>query len=623
MLSPGTHYRDVPRDPDENLRYRQWVVTRAARSRRFREKVIDVCRHDVVYYINTFVYQFNPKAVGPARAGPFIAWDFQEEALLDRPETTGRKGILWCVEHRKSAVVEKSRDMGISWTFLIAQDWLAQSQDYWQSLNISRDADAVDCGSPDSLFWKIRFMHQHLPEWLLGPVTTKKFFFEYHRTKSFITGEASTGKAGVGGRASVAFIDEAPLIDAIQEVRERTANTTDCRFFNGTHNGNSGTFFELCNTPEFVKVQCHWRRHPEKSRGLYTFNAEKQQVEVLDKSYFFPPDFNFVMDGKPVGGPEPGIRSPWYDSKCIDIGSSRAIAQELDINPAGSAATLFDQAVVNNLIRTYAFEPYWEGDVVFKADNPAGTAELVSSPGGPLKLWCHLDVHGRPPAAPYAGGADVAAGSGATPSCISFANCKTGEKVLEYTNARIYPQDLAPVAVALCSLFADVDGLGVMFAWEQQGPGDTFGKHVIELGYRRVYYKRDPLVIGQAADADRPGWSPLGKNKPMLLRDYQAALQSHRFINRSEPALLECLAFKFDRQGKLVHANEASHNDPSGATVNHADHVIGDALCSMMMQLSGQPRTGKEKEKADPPFNSLLWRRQEREADARRRVQWV
>ena len=52
----------------------------------------------------------------------------------------------------------------------------------------------------------------------------------------------------------------------------------------------------------------------------------------------------------------------------------------------------------------------------------------------------------------------------------------TGEKVGEYANPHILPYDLAPLAVAICRLFRNPHGEGAKMAWEQQGPGQIFGK---------------------------------------------------------------------------------------------------------------------------------------------------
>lgn len=360
MLSPGKWHEQVPRGWRANLEFRARLLRLAKGSPKNQKALREACRQDILFFILCFVFQFNPKKKPEDRIGPFIPWDFQEEALLSRPETNGKKGILWCYENSQSAVVEKSREMGASWLFLIFQDWLSLFFEYTQTLNISRSADAVDCKSPDSLFWKLRFMHERLPDWLKGEIVEEKMYFEYKRTHSITTGEASTGRAGVGGRASTIFIDEFPQIKEAVEVRQRTANTADVRFFNGTHQGVDTEFYRLTQTPEIVKIVMHWTQHPEKKVGLYRFDKEANKVEYLDKAHHFPVEFNFVMDGSPTGGPWPGVRSPWYDWKSKEIGSARGVAMELDINPTGSVSQFFDPLMISVLSSTYACRPYWE-----------------------------------------------------------------------------------------------------------------------------------------------------------------------------------------------------------------------------------------------------------------------
>ena len=67
------------------------------------------------------------------------------------------------------------------------------------------------------------------------------------------------------------------------------------------------------------KIVMHWTQHPDKNRGLYRF--EDGKIEVLDKQFVYPKDFNFIMEKKPTGGPFPGLRLPGTTRK------SRALAQ--------------------------------------------------------------------------------------------------------------------------------------------------------------------------------------------------------------------------------------------------------------------------------------------------------
>lgn len=605
MLSPGQHHLRVPKQLKKNLRYRHKLLALCAEDEVARSAVRRMCREDVLFYINTFVWQFNPRKKGGMEVGPFITWDFQDEAIIG--EDRSEPGILWAIENDEDLVVMKSREMGASWLFLIIMDWMARSFRHQQFLMISKSEKAVQSSSPDSLFWKIEFIHRRLPEWLKGRVAATRMAFTYEDTASTITGEASTGRAGVGGRATAMFIDEFPQIKEDFEVLHRTSDTTGCRIFNGTHKGLETAFYELTQRVDIKKLTMHWSQHPDKKPGLYRYDPENSRVQVLDKKFRYAADFDYVMDGNPTGGPFPGLRSPWYDRECLRKGSDRAVAMDLDINPSGSVSQFFSAQVIRDLKIQYAVEPYWEGEVRY--DEDGAFKGLEATPGGLLKLWVVPGLSGEIPPGPYAVGLDLSTGQGATPSCISVVRCETGEKVGEYSNAHIDPRVLAPMAVALCRHFKEKSGTGARLIWESGGPGSVFGNRVIELGYRPIYFQTREFVIWEERpNIDRPGWNATaGGAKMLLLTEYREALATRQFLNRSAAALDTCLGFKYDARGEVVHGNEVSKQDPAGARKNHGDMTIADALawrgCKGLF--------AKEKKAAEEKIQvgTLAWRR--------------
>lgn len=632
MYSPGLYHKLVPSELLPNLRFRIELLKAAEHDRTIQRGVSEMCRLDFLFYAKVFVWQLNPLEVPGFREGPFIPWPFQERTALDTPEKTGRRGMLWCIEHNRSGVMDKSREMGASWWFLILQSWLGRFHKRTQILNISRSKEAVDDKSMDSLFAKIRFIHEYLPDWLRGKVNEENFFIEYAETKSQISGEASTGKAGVGGRAALIFLDEFSEVREDKQVREKTASTTGCRFFNSTHLGVGTEFYNLTQSPEFVKWQWHWTRHPKKNEGLYSYDLQEHKlkfweyveatdsiIEIAGPKCDYDRDFKqwlpddetvFVFDktGAPTGGPHPGVRSPWYDWKARDIGSSRGVAMQLDIDPKGAAAQFFDAIVINHLKSAYGRDPDWEGDVYINAD---GVAELTKG-SGPLKLWIRLDSEGRPPRAPYGGGIDVAGGNGCTPSCFCLVNARTGEKILEYANARIDSRDFADVVVAICRLFVDENGRFPYIGWEHTGPGTNFGLQVIALGYSNFYRKRSIDKLGNAR-TDSIGISP--KKKPFLI-DYRGALQRKEFLNPSIPALDECLSFEEDGRD-VWHPGEKS-DDPASARENHGDRVIMDMigwLCVKEMGKLTKRRKDAEPTPEEVHPNTMQYRFQEEEEE--------
>lgn len=591
------------------------MLHRGADSRRDRATIRQACQDDLFFFADTFVWQLNPKHIN-REVGPWLTWDFQRGALrrtMDRLFAEYPDDMLW----------EKSRDMGATWMALILSFWLCNFHEHKRVLCVSHSEKAVDkSGDEGTLFAKLGFILDYLPEWLVPGVERMKLNFVFPG-RSTISGDSSTGRSGVGDRVSMVLLDEFSKQRDGYEIWGQTADTGP-RLVIGTHYGIGTCYFDLTQRPDMRKEVLHWSEHPEKRKGLYRYNDDTNQVEHLDTQYEHPPDFKFVMDAAPRGGPYPGIRSPWYDRECVRRRSERDVAMHLDINPSGSMSQVFDPVMVRRHIKVHSRDPYWRGDV--RIDKDLGKLlEFVPARHGMLKLWCLLNDSGLPPAGHYAMGADLATGGGATPSCLTITNCKTGEKVAEYTDARTAPKEMAPIATALCWAFQSIEGSPAKMAWEIPGPGVSFGARVIELGFRHFYCRtfEAPHTMTRET-SDRPGWV---NNSPEVLRelltDYMAALTEGLMVNRSEDAMLECLAFRWNASGDMEHAEIAKKNDPAGARRNHADHVIADALSWKMVKDSRMLVNVSGKKVEDPfPFMSIGWLREQAENMERDAERW-
>lgn len=625
MYSPGDYHLRVPRERRGNVLFRRFLLARCRRDARNRKAVMGACRDDIFFFINCFVWQFNPNAIGPgsSQLGPFITWSVQDDAV---------RTILKCIEERSDLVIEKSRDMGASWLCLIIMLWFWLFHPYSKFLCVSRNADAVDDSEDsDSLFWKLDFMLRHLPEWMVGPrdYARKLMSLKNHKNGSMITGQASTGKAGVGGRALAMFVDEFSQVREDWEVYDRTSDTTGCRIFNGTHKGTNTCFHELTvkanTTASLKKLVMHWSQHPDKARGAYHFDRETQRVVYHDPAHKYAAGFAPVTDGSPTGGPCPGLRSPWYDRECNRKGSARGIAADLDINPSGSVEQVFDPLMIHDLKQRYACVPTAECDLEWIR----GDAEPVrfhEEAGGPFKLWHRLS-DGRPRPGRYVFAADIAQGTGATPSCLSGADADTGEKVFEYANHHIEPKEFAYIAAAVCRLYCDEGRRPARLAWEIPGPGTVFGKHIIALGLRDVYYRTTEHRL-KKEQSDTPGWSNSPDSMLNLVINYRDALRAKRFLNRSEFALSECLAFVYGPDGYVHHTGWKDPKDPSAARVNHGDRVVADALCWKLAEEMGRmagvnPDTRESEKSETQQVGGLAWRAELVKLRSKQSSDWV
>lgn len=599
MLSPEQFHKRIPRDLKKNLRWRQHVLKATDHNPRMRLAVELACKRDILFFINTFVWQYDPTDGGGLRVGPFISWQFQDRLLLDRPEVSGYMGLLWCIENKKPMVWEKSRELGATWLLLISQAWICIFFNHFQALDISKSAAAVDDQTRNSLFAKIRFINENLPVWLRGDLSARKeMYIGYKKTNSEIAGEASSKRSGVGGRGGLVGIDEAAEIEELHQLIGKLASTAPCRVFISTHLGPNNAFNEVANNPAYVTRRLHWTQHPRKNHGLYSYDMQQKKlrwwkyfpetdriVESPGATIDYPDGFEFIMNGSPAGGACPGIRSPWYDAKAKEIGDPRLVAVQLDIDVGGSVQQFFDPLVIRELQATLCRPPLWEGDVVYDSDGRS--ARIIPKVGGALRLWFDPGLSNIIRSGFYAIGADCSGGTGTTPSCLGIIDCVTGIKVGSYVNANIDPKEFGTLIYATGHLFSTSGGTPAMVSWEHRGPGTTTGVRLIDLRYPSLLRSRRTDQIGKPI-SDKYGWSPEGHSKELLIYEYMVAMKKREYGTRDEQELEECLDFKYDKSGKVVHSAESSPDNPAGAKSNHGDRVIAAAQAWMLAKQSGK-----------------------------------
>lgn len=586
-------YRDlVPKGLKENLEYRRRVMEWAARSEENKRILWMACKRDLLFWVGTFCWTFDPRRTEVPEL-PFIPYAYQEGALLR---------LAWCVG-RTDLWIEKSRDMGMTWMVMLVFVWRFVFWDSQTFLVTSRKEDLVDSpGDPDCLFAKVDFLLERLPGWMRPNVTRTHLHFGNDDNGSVLDGESSTGDAGRGGRRTCTFHDEFASDGRGAEVLAATADVARSRFFGSTPKP-SGAFYDRIRKPDTLKLTLHWKDHPEKNKGLY--RSRDGKLEIVDKAYEFPADYPFVLDGR--------LRSIAYDKECDRRRNMREMAQEWDIEYLGSGYQFFDSVEIQRLLDgpDATVRPPKIGRLDWDRETMEPGA-FVIAPGGTLRLWVALDASGRPPSnTRYVVGADISAGTGASNSVASVVDRMTGEKVAEFVTPLLSPEDFGVAVVVLCNWFRGSDGMPAYLAWEANGPGRQFEKRVLQSGFRNVYFdRRDRSIVHKVTD--KPGWYSNDENKLVVLGDYRESLGRRSFINRSEDALRETLAYNYTPGGTVAHAEATTTSDPSGARDNHGDRVIADALANMVLgYLSAD--VAEAPEKKTPPGWSYASRRREYE----------
>lgn len=558
-----------------------------------------ICAKDILFWINVFGVQFNPKL---RETGPFITWPYQDVAICGGETMIGgekrfQHGVLACVEDQKDCRWPKSREGGATWIALFVVVWLGLFQRNIKATAISRTEAAVkEVDDSDSLFEKVKVMLAHCPDWMKTGVRQKKGSVTFERTNSAFTGSANVESAGVGGRTTITVIDEFGQFDKNGEaIYDFTSDTAGCRLFIFTHKDNSGMAYKLCYDPKFVnmrEIMTHWSQHPLKNPGLYRYDEATNDVVILDPDwhsgkYKYPTKFEFVREARPTGGPCPGIRSPWYDSETMDRRNERDVRMNLDIDPRGSTDRFFDNYLIRTLQNRHCRPPVWTGTLHY--NKMTGTVErLAHDADGLIKLWVMPKSEREMPRIRAGAGVDISSGTGYSASCLSVWNAVTGEKFLEYQNGDIFEPDLAVFVYAMLSMIRDDRGVRPTLVWEKQF-GGVFKKRIVDqMHYSPVWMPRDEAIIGRPkSQILKPGWNVSQPSILALMEEYRELLYQERVVNRSRESLDECLQLQYTSKGVEYRAEGKRQEDGSGAGVHHGDILRADGLGVMVIKDMG------------------------------------
>lgn len=602
------YYHRVPKEKIANLRFRRHVLLACAESREIREEFWIACARDPLFFLNTFVWIFEPRI--PA-AVPFITHQYQDETIIEILNAIGLEDLF----------IDKSRDVGASWMVLVCFAHFFMFVPKSAFLLMSWKEYFVDSkDNPAALMQKLDFMLdiEHMPRWLSPNTDRIKLHFSNLDNASSINGETTTETSGVAGRYLAVLPDE------FAKMREKGANlwkglrdVTLSRIAVTTPEGQQNCAYDLKQS-KIRNISIHWTQHPVKARGLY--RAEDGQVEIIDKNYRFAPDFQFVTS-KEKAIEITGIdafwegkeRSPWYDNECRRSQTALEISQELEIDYLGSESRWFSPELVERLLKgrdATVREPRWTGRIFYDRDTKK-FKKLGKDPRGQLKLWIEADIAGQvPDDRGYVLGVDISQGTGASNSIIAIGDRKTGEIVGEFASAHILAHEFAYFAIALASMFAGNDPSGEAFVvYEGNGPGIPFGRTLWAKGHRNVYF-REKAAIADKQATRKQGWWSTRDTKQQLLYDYRMHLEEGQTVAHCKQAIEELAAYVHSTDGDIVNPKSLNLDDPTGARANHADRVIAYACCSL--GLHGARGKGDKELVRKIPENCLASRRIQR-----------
>lgn len=242
------------------------------------------CQRDVRFWFRHFCWTFDPRLEQPHL--PFVPYPFQEAALVD---------LVSAIENGEDLLIEKSRDMGLSWLVLLAFQYCWLFRDGANFHLGSRKQEAVDRkGDLSTLMEKLRYNLSWLPAWMRPEgfqesVHDNLFRLLNPANGNVITGESSNENFGRGGRYKAVLFDEFPFWPMQDAAYASAGQSTPCRIMVGTPYGKNNRFAELRFSGQIRVLRIHWRAHPLRDEHWYATQqkrlSEDELARELDINY--------------------------------------------------------------------------------------------------------------------------------------------------------------------------------------------------------------------------------------------------------------------------------------------------------------------------------------------------
>lgn len=266
-------------DYEENIVYRAMTRIHADQDDAYQMLQFYFCRSSILYFINTFCYTYDPRS--EEKHLPFVTYPFQSEIIT---------WIIWLIKKKKTGIVEKSREQGLSWMLEAVSVWLILFVPASTAYQLSLSEESVDNYTPDSLLGKIRYILKNLPPWLRGGWSErakeidKKMMIKIPDSDSLVIGQLTKSTAGVGGRSMFAVYDEFAIVKEDRAALQASASLASSRLFLSTPRGMGNEFYRMAdNSPLDLKRSPHWTQHPLKCHEGK--DTDWAKLERLDSIY--------------------------------------------------------------------------------------------------------------------------------------------------------------------------------------------------------------------------------------------------------------------------------------------------------------------------------------------------
>ena len=254
----------------EKLTQRLKINDACNRSKEAQVLTYGLCKDDPIFFIENFGWTFDPRPEHAPHHLPFILFPYQKDAI---------EWIIKKIKTGEDGLIEKSRDMGVTWLIIWTFLWFWRFSDTFSGLIGSYKEALVDNRTKDSIFGMIDYGIDNMPKWLLP----HRFKSKDHRQRmklvnsenfNLISGDTMNPDFARGSRKTAVFLDEGASWEYFRDAWESSGDTTPCRLTVSTPKGRNA--FAILRESGIDVLTIHWKKHPFKDEKWYEFEKERR-----------------------------------------------------------------------------------------------------------------------------------------------------------------------------------------------------------------------------------------------------------------------------------------------------------------------------------------------------------
>ncbi len=249
-------------------------------------------KHHIAQFIIDWGMTTNPRNIerGLPVSIPFLLFEKQEEFV---------NTVIDCWKNQRPLIVEKSRDMGVTWLCVATFCSLAIFNHGAVFGFGSRKEELVDkLGDLDSILEKGRVFLANLPREFRGgwsrEKNSKQKLITIPETSSIIKGE-SGNNIGRGGRATGYCLDESAHVEQAKLIEASLSQTTNFRMDVSTPCGMGNVFAQKRFSGKYQVFTFHWRNDPRKDDAWY--HRQQLNLDPITLAQEIDLDYSGSVDG--------------------------------------------------------------------------------------------------------------------------------------------------------------------------------------------------------------------------------------------------------------------------------------------------------------------------------------